>query len=188
MEVPDYATHYYLPMRRPFQNLSDLSDDELGPVLAELQQLSRDGAQVRRFGRPYIEWRRLTEAKLRKGFLAAGGKIERPAPHYFVLGESRWYESLAPDMRSIRTPLTELPTEVTSWTVTDSFDAMGCGASWGFPPREGRDERVYRLEELAERLKDHEIVEPDGHDLGPGAHLPFVEIQVWSDSPIRQHL
>ena len=41
------VTHYYLPDRRPFLNLSDLDDAALAPVLAGLNGSRKDGLQFR---------------------------------------------------------------------------------------------------------------------------------------------
>jgi hypothetical protein len=69
--------------------------------------------------------RRLTEARLYEGFVAAGGKPLRRAPHYFCLGSCEWFGRLAPDMREVRVPLSALPDEVTSFTYPDSFRGDG---------------------------------------------------------------
>lgn len=190
MEIPTIVTHYYLAQRRPFLNLSDVPDDQLPSVIADLQELSRSGQQTRTFGRVYVEWRRVTERALREGFDAAGGQRQREAPHYFVLGTSPWYEGLAAGMRSVTLDLASLPDEHTSWTLTDSFDAMGCGGSFGFPAREDRDTSVYRLADLDRVLAHHPLYDerPDAYDLGPGATIPFVEVQLWSDEPVAHLL
>ena len=109
-KAPDFATHYYDGRRRPFQNLSDLQGDELDHVLRELNQNSRsDDAYKRTFGPKYMEMRRRTEMRLRELFSDRGGVIERPSPHYFCLGECRWFAGLYPDTREVRIALEELP-------------------------------------------------------------------------------
>ena len=85
--VPEVVTHYYLAGRKPFLSLSELADAELDAVLADLSMLRDGGRQHRPFGPRYMHLRRLTEARLRELFIAAGGQPERTAPHYFVLGE-----------------------------------------------------------------------------------------------------
>jgi hypothetical protein len=69
--------------------------------------------------------------------MAAGGQPERPAPHYFVLGDSLWYAGLAETMERVRLPLSALPPGQTSITYTHSFTAMAAGASPG-PSRQPR--------------------------------------------------
>src|SRR3954471_1530462 len=120
VDLPNFVTHYHLADRPPFLNLCDLTDDELDAVLADLGRLRRTGRHHRPFGRQYMEIRRATEARLRAGFVAAGGRPERRSPHYFVLGESAWYGRLGERMGEVRLLLTALPAEQTSWTCSDS--------------------------------------------------------------------
>jgi hypothetical protein len=110
------VTHYYLADKRPFLNLSDLSDAELESVMSDLEWRRAHAGLRRVFGRRYMELRRHTETKLRRLFVDAGGRPERTAPHYFVLGSSAWYRGLAPHTREVAIPLSELPADVTSLT------------------------------------------------------------------------
>jgi hypothetical protein len=75
--LPEFVTHYYLAGRRPFLSLSDLGETELAAVLADLGALRRSRKQHRPFGPRYMSLRRLTEARLRELFIAAGGHPER---------------------------------------------------------------------------------------------------------------
>lgn len=77
--------------------------------MAEPIRERREGAQQRPFGRTYIEMRRVVEDRLRRQFIALGGRPERRAPHHFVLGESPWFRGLAVDMEEIRIPVSKLP-------------------------------------------------------------------------------
>ncbi len=150
MDVPDRVTHYYMPGRRPFMNLSDVMGDAVFEVMRELNELRREGAHRRPFGRVYIEWRRLTEAKLRALFLAAGGRPDRSAPHYFCLGSSPWFEGLADGMLSVSIPIAALPPDKTSFTLVDSFSAMGFGPQFGFEAVvEPHQQAVYPLADLS---------------------------------------
>jgi hypothetical protein len=130
-DVPNYVTHYAVAAREPFLNLSDLAEDALDSVLGDLARERADGASSRVFGRAYMELRRLTEEKLRQLFVAGGGRPERPAPHYFVLGASRWFRGLAPDMQEFTFKVAELPDDQTTFTYPDSVTAMGLGAAFG---------------------------------------------------------
>ncbi len=55
--APDFITHYYLPDRRPFMNLSDLDDGELASVLSGLDEKAAAGLSQRRFGPRYMPLR-----------------------------------------------------------------------------------------------------------------------------------
>jgi hypothetical protein len=108
-ELPEFVTHYYLAGRRPFLSLSELSDAELAEVLADLRALRQAGKQQRPFGPRHIELRCRTEAQMRELFAAADGDLERPAPYYFVLGDSPWFEGLAENMARVQLSLSALP-------------------------------------------------------------------------------
>ena len=136
-EPPGFVTHYHLAGRRPFLSLSELDDVQLAAVLADLRALRQAGKQHRPFGPRHMELRRRTEARLRELFVAAGGRPERPAPHYFVLGDSSWYQGLAENMEHVCLPLSALPPAQTSITYPDSFTAVGSGTQPGI----GREPR-----------------------------------------------
>ena len=192
MVVPEVVTHYHLASRLPFLSLSDLDDVAVHEVMRDLNALRRAGRHRRQFGATYIAWRRLTEASLREQFVARGGRPERVTPHYFCLGESHWFEGLADDMRCVTLALADLPVDQVSVTLVDSFTAMGHGPTFGFPAAaEAHQSRLYLLPEL-----EHVLVE---HGLPADARLgydgfdrevvdQFVEVQLWSDEPVRAHL
>ena len=179
--IPGYVTHYYLGDRRPFLNLSDLDRERRDAVMQELIALRHAGRQARPFGARYAKWRQLTESRLRELFILAGGRPERDAPHYFVLGESRWFSGLAEDMRSVKVPLSHLSGETTSFTLLDSFGAMGFGPGFGFPDRALPHQRqVYRLDEMQNVVERFGM--PSGND------EEYVEVQVWADVSVSPHL
>ena len=185
--------HYYLAGRRPFLSLSELGHAELTAVLAELGALRRAGKQHRPFGPRYMDLRRRTEARLRELFVTVGGRPERPAPHYFVLGDSPWYEGLAEQMERVQLPLSALPPGQTSITYLDSFTAMEAGASPGPGRQPGPCHgRVFLLGELPGLVERFGVPDPrwDGQyqawTTWPAE--AYIEVQLWSDEPIRAHL
>jgi hypothetical protein len=192
-ELPGFVTHYHLAGRRPFQSLSDLDDAQLAAVLADLRALRQAGKQHRPFGPRYMELRRLTEARLRELFIAAGGRPERPAPHYFVLGDSSWYEGLAESMECVRLPLPALPPGQTSITYPDSFTAIGTGTrpGSGQQPRPYHG-RVFLLDELPGLVEQFGIPEPRWNgQYQTWTTWPaeaYIEVQLWIDEPIKAYL
>ncbi|MBK5306969.1 MAG: hypothetical protein JJD92_09810 [Frankiaceae bacterium] len=192
MDVPDCVTHYYLADRRPFLNLSDVDGDAVFDVMHDLNALRREGLHKRTFGRTYIQWRRLTEARLRAGFIAAGGQPERTAPHYFCLGESSWFAGLADNMLSLSLPVGALPLEQSSFTLVDSFSAMGLGPQFGFPAAtEPHHKVVYPLSQLRDVVRRHGLPAATSNDYGGFERRlvdTYVEVQVWTDEPVRQFL
>lgn len=191
--IPDFVTHYHLPGSRPFLNLSDLAAEELPAVMLALDERREAGEHQRVFGSRYMDLRRRTEARLLELFKQAGGRPERDAPHYFVLGESAWYRGLAPGMQAAVVPLAELPSTVTSFTYPDSFTATGLVADFGLPyePRPYHH-RAFRIEELPDVVTRYGIPPDEPDPVYEGyAHRPFekyIEVQVWSDAPVEQFL
>jgi hypothetical protein len=189
--VPRFATHYHLPDRAPFLNLSELGEDELASVLAGLESVASTRRSARRFGPRYMALRRATEHVLRDRFIAAGGKPVRYSPHYFVLGESEWFRGLYGHAGEIRIALGDLPAEATSCTYPDSVTSMGLLEHFGFPtfpqPYHGQ---VFRLEELAAVIDRYGLPgtpRPDtyeGHQRQSFEH--YIEIQLWTDDPLRR--
>ena len=188
--MPDLVTHYYLPGRRPFLNLSDLDPGRLTVVLAELEALRSQGRQHRPFGPGYMPLRRLVESRLYEKFVASGGHPDRQAPHYFVLGESSWYASLGHDMRRVEIPLAALPPDKTSVTYPDSFIAM---TTTNAPaPGTAASERIYSLDDLPTLIDRHGLPAPTWHnthhDWRTWPREAFIEVQLWTDDPIGEHL
>ena len=184
--LPDHVTHYYVPGRPPFLNVSELTDAEWDVTRRMLDAERGAGDSSRVFGRRYRELRRATEVKLRDLFVAAGGRPERDAPHYFVLGSSDWFRGLARGMRELTIPLTALPEAGTSMTIPDSVTSMGLGGDFGIPvdprPHHGR---VFRLPEFADAIETYGLPEGRRGDYDGYQFRSFelyAEVQVWSDS------
>jgi hypothetical protein len=76
--VPEFVTHYYLPGRAPFRNLSDLDPVEATAAVAELSDLSKTGKSSRAFGPKYLALRSDTETVVRTQTLV-GSVAERDA-------------------------------------------------------------------------------------------------------------
>lgn len=190
--IPTHVRHYYRAARRPFLNLSDLSDEQLASVISALMVERMSGGHRRAFGRRYMELRRRTEAKMRNLFIEAGGQPERRSPHYFVLGESHWFEGLADDMCTVALSIEQLPERSTSITYPDSFTAMAIAPEYGLPyePRPYH-EQVFRLGQLQELIETWGLPEDpvggyEGYESRP--FEMYVEVQVWSDEPVRSFL
>jgi hypothetical protein len=191
--IPDHVTHYYMASRPPFLNLSDLSEKALDPVMEHLAFERQSGQSSRVFGRRYMELRRLTEQKLRRLFVEAGGTPLRESPHYFVLGSSCWYQGLAKDTKQVTLDLVELPEDATSITIPDSVTAMGLGETFGLhvdaKPHHGKVYRLSELKEVVERYGmpvDEKVSNYDGYHHGP--FEKYIEVQLWADGPVARFL
>ena len=187
--VPQFATHYYLPGRAPFLNLSDLEPDRVREVIAELDSYALDGRSERRFGPRYMSLRRETEARLRQRFVDRGGRPVRRSPHYLVLGECAWFKGLYRPCAEVRVALRDLPPDATSITWPDSIVSMGLLGTYGLPthhkPQYGQVFVLTELDEVVERYGLPAGAAPlsyDGHQRQEFDH--FIEVQVWSDEPL----
>ncbi len=191
--IPTFLTHYHRPDRRPFLNLSELDEATLEQVLGELNTTSHSGESERRFGPRYMQLRHETEAVLRDRFTERGGRPERMSPHYFVLGESEWFDGLYRDAVAIQLPLAGINSEQISFTYPDSMTSMGLSQDFGIPvtprPHHGN---VCRIEELPAVIRMHGYPRPrrpdsyDRHQFMEFEH--YIEVQLWSDDLVRHHL
>ena len=192
--IPTHATHYFDAARGPFRNLSDLDEDTLDGVLLELRrECERSAAYRRIYGSRYMELRRATEDRMRRDFESRGGRPERTSPHYFVLGDSPWFEGLYPICEAIRLDLADLPELETSVTYPDSFVSMNSGPELGLPhPKRPYHGRVFTLSELPGLVEKWGLPRDDStrsdEDYHKGPFEKYVEIQLWSDAPVATYL
>ncbi len=191
--IPDFITHYHLPDRDPFLNLSDLADESVEEVLTSLDAVAEAGSSERRFGPRYMKLRRRTEELLRKRFIGVGGRPVRQSPHYFVLGESEWFRGLYREAREVRIPLSVVPTHHVSLTYPDSVTSMGLLTEFGIHvTRQPYHGQVYRIEELAGLVDRYGIprgARPpsyQGHQFKDFEH--YIEVQVWADDTVKSLL
>lgn len=187
--IPEFITHYHLPDRDPFLNLSDLAAECVEEVLAGLNVAAPIGSSERRFGPRYMKLRRRTEELLRTRFIAVGGRPVRQSPHYFVLGESEWFRGLYREAREVRIPLSLVPTRHMSVTYPDSVTSMGLLPEFGIHvTRQPYHGKVYRIEELADLVGRYGLprgARPrsyQGHQFKDFEH--YIEVQVWADDTV----
>jgi hypothetical protein len=193
---PTFATHYFMPGRRPFDNLSDLSDDDAVSVMDELTSERLAGGHHRLFGRPYLLMRRETERRLRDAFEAVGRRPERTAPHYLVLGESAWFKGLAVGMLEFRVELADLKEATTSLTYGDSFEVMRVGPEFGFGDPSASQpyhSRAFRLSDLNDLVAKfglpNDAPDEDYRGYEHRSTEKFIEVQVWTDAhPLGREL
>jgi len=193
--IPDFATHYYPAEDRPFQNLSDLSGTQLSTQIEKLMLRKRsDPGYHRVFGPKYMAMRAKTETKMRDLFCVGGGVPERHAPHYFVLGESTWFEGLYSECRSVKLPLDAFPDAATSVTYPDSFVAMRYGEEFGLPsePVHPAHNQVFKLADLPRLVQEYGLPCDSSQSNYANYHTrtfeKYIEIQLWSDNPVAKYL
>lgn len=182
--------------RRPFQSLSEVVDSDLQTVLVGLAGRSR-----RSFGPHYLPLRRAA-CDVRRA-ACDGGDGPRPShrcrrppdpqapPLLRSRSEPPWFTGLYDDPREVRIPLSQLGSDVISFTWTDSIAALGLGQHLGVPqPAEGGKRRLYRLDQLdlagAEALVIRARDDYEGHQ---DQLLEYdVELELWADQPVAHHL
>lgn len=82
----------------------------------------------------------------------------------------------------------------TSVTYPDSFVSMRLGANYGLPPEPQKPfhERAYLLSDIPALIDAYGMPpDVDGADYANYAHEPlekFIEVQLWSDDPVREYL
>ena len=180
--LPTFLTHYYHDA--PFQSITDLPTGEIVRVVSKL---NAQRSVPRRLMRPiYFMERRRYESKMREQFLAKGGKPCRRNPLYLVLGESDIWEREHP--QKIQVPLSEVPSELISFTYTDSWYAyVDFDLNRRPVPRKRQYEMVYRIDELEDLVDDFGW--PGDQKDDPNCRYDFyVEAQVWAEEPLLRFM
>jgi hypothetical protein len=126
---PEFITHYFRKGTHPFRSLSTLNDVEAVEIMRSLYDETMFGV---RFKDPeqYLQKRRRSEKWVRDEFILKGGRPVLEYPIYFVLGESRWLTTHAPDRslhNGMRIKLSDLKEEDVSFTYPDSMISFWLG-------------------------------------------------------------
>lgn len=179
MNIPAFATHYFLPEKGPFRSLSDIPLGDEDPVFRELLIRHTVDAQYRRrFGADYLRKRRAIESELRGLFINRGGVPIRHAPYYLTLGESRWFKGLNDQHKELRIELVKLNPKTTSVTFPDSFVSM---------TRQDKPyyRKVYFLHELPHVVETYGFPRDDAEvtyeEYWRTDFEVYVELQIWEE-------
>nr|WP_314900740.1 hypothetical protein [uncultured Deefgea sp.] len=177
INTPDFATHYYLAEQGPFKSLSELPLADEDPLFLELlTRYQSEPSYRRRYGRDYIQKRKVIEQRLRELFIARGGQPQVEHPSYLVLGASEWFKDLNAHHQSLTIKLAELNPLTTSITFPDSFIALSRADKPYF-------EKIYLLSELDELINTFGL--PNNDHLVPYERYweydfeLYIEIQIW---------
>src|SRR5687767_9827981 len=184
--LPDYITHYHLPDRKPFLSLSDLPEEKLAIVLAELRDNAQRGETKRGFASWYIEERKKTEVFLRQEFIKKGGKPQRQYPIYFVLGKSDCQKRMDPVQVEIQLKLADIPSELISFTYPDSMATMVLRDD--LPYRKPYHGKVFTYQEIIEVVKEHGFPMDEAAKTSKFMYPNYIEVQLWSDEPVKHFL
>jgi len=186
--MADYITHYYLPDRKPFLNLSDLSGKKLKDVLDELNQKQLDGSIKRIFPDWYLSQREEAEKNLLKSFIKKGGKPDRKSPHYFCLGKSKGIEfGFNNNFKTIELPISLIKKEImfslgdTLFTFSKSYnDKIKWENEWYQGKLYNYEETIQIIEQLNLDLNDTESLHKN--------KIACIEGMIWSDKILKKAL
>ena len=181
--------HYYERDFRPFMPLTALDINEAKKILLEQKAAGR-------FHHPdideFLQRRYARDKLLREMFIKRGGKPERTAPVYMMLGEHKQWESAYEKPAVIKIPLSEFDPLTISFTYGDSFAVLD-------PSLFGHEEywnKIYFVDEILQiidRLGFPPYVEYDFKrgiyptDKHINHHLKYVEAHVWSDTVLSKY-
>jgi len=187
MQLPNYITHYYYPDKEPFLNLSALGEAERHEVIKELNERRAQGITQRGFPDWYMPQRLDSEREMLAILKKKGVVPERQYPHYFVLGNSSFFEKFYNrQYKIIRIPIEAFaPNEIT-FTPSDSLWCIGkvlqpdtAWKSMWF------DQQLFSYSEICEILIEHEVDVSDAESLKKFRAF-FVEAQVWNDRVVEE--
>ncbi len=171
--------HYYERDLGPFQNLSDLPDEEAEEVMHRLRERGDVFASQR--STDYLRVRWGLEERARELFTRKGGRPVRARPHYMTLGSCPWLFDWYRQGQELVIGLDQVDAAAISFTYGDLFPAMrlaGQRPYWG---------QVYTLEEIRAVIEEYGLPQEWNVD-GTGGPERYVEAQIWDDTPLTDYL
>jgi hypothetical protein len=171
--------HYYERDLGPFQNLSDLPDEEAEAVMRRLRE--RGDVFASRRSADYLRVRRGLEERARELFSRKGGRPVRTRPHYMTLGSCTWLLDWYRQGQELVIGLDRFDAAAISFTYGDLFPAMrlaGQRPYWG---------QVYTLEEIRAVIEEYGLPQEWNAD-GTGGPERYIEAQIWDDAPLTEYL
>ncbi len=183
-DLPDFLTHYYRD--KPFRSLSHLPPGVVAEVLTDMAatrtldfRLTRD---------EYIPQRRRIEQEMRQQFVAKGGRPRLSAPHYAILGTFSLYDD-DPEQRAAIIPLSAVPTDILSFTFTDSYFAFSDTNLRGVPiPSRPYHRQVFRLEELPRLVAEYGLPGERWRSEEDRRFDVYIEAQIWDEEVLQPYL
>lgn len=172
--------HFYEKSTGPFRNLSDLPIEEAQEVVKRVKE-ERPGTQCATRPDVYVQYRRNCENILRTEFAKKGGKMERNVPHYMTVEFSLWMTTWFEESCYIKIPIEEFDLSTISFTYGDSMPNFGV--------KDGKEYRgkLYNYAEILEVIDKFGLPQ-DWNDDGKHGPERYIEVQVWSDEPIKKYI
>ncbi|TBN15759.1 hypothetical protein EYD46_11600 [Hyunsoonleella pacifica] len=169
-------------------NLSDLSDEEVKPIISDLEQRRLDGKLKRAFPDWYFPQRKEAERNLLKSFIEKGGKPERNSPHYFCLGKSKGIElGYNNDFKTVELPI-ELVEKDVLFSIGDTLFTFSKSHTekikW---KNEWYQGKLYNYEETVEIIKELKLDLNNTESLNQNK-IACIEGLIWSDKILKEVL
>ena len=181
-----HLVHYYLPNKKPFQNLSDLSAIERRNIVNVLNERAEKGLMKRAFPKWYFEQRKEAEQNLKKEAIRLGENPQRDSPHYFCLGQSLGMEfAYNNDFKTLIVPVENIKCNVyfsigdTLWTFAKSRNP---DQKWENKWYQGK---LYNYEETLEII-DKIKLDLKSQDSLNSNQVFHIEALIWSDDEIEK--
>ncbi|MGL1891633.1 MAG: hypothetical protein OCD02_08400 [Spirochaetaceae bacterium] len=165
-----YLYHYYENSNGALKTISDMKLSEAQSLLNELSQNEDYFAGKR--DRNYLTIRLKIEKYIRNKFITLGGNPILEFPHYFTLEKSDWLKTWYPNPACIKIPLSEIDSQLISFTYGDTFPAFRYKQN---NPTRGK---IFTTENIFEAIDKYGLpqrVNPNG-DNGP---IRYIEAQLW---------
>ena len=175
-----YLYHCFEKSTGPFRNLSDLSMEEAKEVVRRVKE-ERPGSQCASRHDKYVEYRRNCENILRTEFAKKGGKMDRFVPHYMTVELSPWMTTWYEDSDYLKIPIEEFDLSTLSFTYGDSMP------NWGVKDDKEYRGKLYTYEEILKVIEKYGLPQ-DWNDDGKYGPERYIEVQVWSDDPIKKYM
>ena len=184
MFVPEYLYHYYEIENGPFRNITENGYEKAVAVQSQILK----GWNSKRPDN-YIDLRFALEKRIRRQFIAKGGKPNRNDPFYFTLGECLWAKSWYINPGVIKIPLSDFKSEHISFTYPDSM------VSFQFHDepklalyRKTCNGKVFMHHEIPDLINTFGLPSDDMSE--SHEHLKYdkyIEAQIWDDNIINKY-
>ena len=181
--------HYFERDFGPFKPLTALPFEEAKEILLAKRVAGKFGRSDIDF---FLRLRYDRDEKLRDHFIERGGRPQRTAPVYMMLGEHRQWESAYENPAVIKIPLSEFDPLTVSFTYGDSFAIFN-------PALFGEEEywnKIYFVDEILEVVERHGFPPHVEYDFKRGIYpsdkhinhyLRYVEAHVWDDEILNRY-
>lgn len=171
---------YFYDIKEPFTKITDIN----GSCVQEyVEFINNKSLATKSYNEEYIKKRIATEEKMRKQFIAKGGKPETKHPNYMVLENcDYWFYNEKNVFASMAFDLNLFPKEVVSFTYGDSIPTFD---NRFFDGKEYRNQ-IYTVDEIKKLIDKYSLPQlwnPDGK-YGPEN---YIEVQIWSNEFLKDY-